>query len=208
LGIPERVTQGWLAAAGFTSSNDRTLVAVLRQVQFVDESDVPTDLWGRYRAGDASALAEGIRQGYAGVYNFYADAHARSADELLNVFKSVAPKLSHETVQKSLQTFRSVVTLADFSGDIQDGHFRVLPLGPGDNEVQDFQGIGGNGAKLAFSQARSRNRGSVPTLGMNLHINLPASEDPSVYRLIFGELRRFLNIEGNEGAVEEERIAF
>lgn len=180
--VPGRVTHSWLASIGFTSSNDRTLMAVLRQVMFVDSSDVPTELWKRYRASDRTALAEGVRSGFESVYDVYADAHQRSNQELTNVFKAKATSLGNDTVAKVLATFRALCSLAEFEGEsVIDAEFKELPRGgrnPRHTEPGADQGTEGFLA--------------VP-VGFNLHIHLPADGDRQTYRVIFEELRATLS---------------
>lgn len=79
VGVPPKVTVQWLKTIGFTSSNDKTLIGVLKQAELIDASGVPTSTWTAFRGGKhKSVLGDAIRKGYADLYAVYPDAHCRS----------------------------------------------------------------------------------------------------------------------------------
>ena len=113
-GVPINATYKWLESIGYRSSNDRSLVRVLKFIDFVDESGKPSDLWIKYRGENhQQVLAEGIRRGYADLFDIYPDAYKRSYEELENFFstKSTAGK---QVIGKTVSTFKSLCDLADF----------------------------------------------------------------------------------------------
>jgi hypothetical protein len=64
VGVPTKVSIAWLKSLGFTSSNDATLIGVLKFIGFVDASGIPTSGWTAYRgANHRVVLGEAIRQG-------------------------------------------------------------------------------------------------------------------------------------------------
>lgn len=123
VGRPDRVTNAWIASLGFQSSNDRTLIPILRQIEFIDEKGVPTRLWDDYRAKGGVVLAEGIRRGYAELFQMYPDANNRTPAEITSFVKANMPKLGEGAVGKVINTFRSLVSLADF-GEVTPGRSR------------------------------------------------------------------------------------
>ncbi|AIG98681.1 hypothetical protein AFULGI_00019300 [Archaeoglobus fulgidus DSM 8774] len=60
-GLPSKVTQKWINSIGFTSSNDPSIIPLLKKLGFIDRSGVPTELWARYRDKDLApkVMAEG-----------------------------------------------------------------------------------------------------------------------------------------------------
>ena len=42
VGVPQKVTVQWLKTVGFKSSNDTSLIGVLKFIGFIDASGVPT----------------------------------------------------------------------------------------------------------------------------------------------------------------------
>ena len=62
VGIPPKVTVQWLKTIGFTSSNDNTLIGVLRLIGLTDPNNIPTAKWTQFRGGDyKSVLGDAIR---------------------------------------------------------------------------------------------------------------------------------------------------
>ena len=114
VGVPTKITTPWLKTIGFTSSNDSTLVGVLRQVGLIDASSVPTPIWTQYRSNRHKAiLGKAIRDGYAELFAVYADAQSRPNSELEDVF-STSSSAGKQTISKTVSTFRSLAENADF----------------------------------------------------------------------------------------------
>jgi len=75
VGIPPKATVQWLKTLGFSSSNDTTLLGVLKFVSLTDSTGVPTAAWTNYRGADyKSVLGDAIRRGYAELFSVYPDA--------------------------------------------------------------------------------------------------------------------------------------
>ena len=49
VGAPPKVSVSWIKTIGFTSSNDPTLIGVLKFVGLIDASNIPTPKWTAYR---------------------------------------------------------------------------------------------------------------------------------------------------------------
>jgi len=119
VGIPPKVTQQWLKTVGFTSSNDPSLIGVLKQVGFIDASGVPTPTWSHYRGAKHKAvLAEAIRKGYADLFAVYGDANQRPNAELDHVF-STSSSAGKQVVAKTVGTFKGLADEADFAASTE-----------------------------------------------------------------------------------------
>lgn len=115
VGIPPRVSGSWLKSLGYTSSNDSSLISVLKFVGLTDQGGVPTSTWSSYRGAQHKAvLGEAIRKGYQELYAVYPDAHARSDTELHHVF-STSSSAGAQAISKTLATFKALVDEAEFS---------------------------------------------------------------------------------------------
>src|SRR3569833_159201 len=89
VGVPPKVTTSRLKTIGFTSSNDSSLVGVLKFVRFIDQSGVPTSIWKRFRgSAHKVVLGDAIRNGYAELIAINPDALLRSNTELSHVFST------------------------------------------------------------------------------------------------------------------------
>ena len=81
-GPPAKFTQAHLKTLGFTSSNDTSLIGVLKFIGFIDSNGIPTPVWNEYRGAKyKQVLASAIRTGYADLFALYPDANARSNTE-------------------------------------------------------------------------------------------------------------------------------
>jgi hypothetical protein len=115
VGVPQKTSVQWLKLVGFTSSNDTSLIGVLRQIGLIDSSSVPTPVWTKYRGNNhKQVLGEAIRQGYAELFAVYADAQSRSNTELEHVF-STSSSAGKQVIAKTVSTFRALVENAEFS---------------------------------------------------------------------------------------------
>ena len=181
VGVPPKATQGWLAGIGFTSTNDRPLLSIMKQIGFVDGTGAPTRAWDGFRGGNRRILGQAIRHGYAAFYATYPDAHARSNLELANIVKSTAPKLGRDAVSRVIATFRVLASAADFGGN------GTAPAAP--------SVVGADGASPALPQspgATGRGRGQGVTINVNVQVTLPATTDGTVYDKLFAAMRQHL----------------
>jgi hypothetical protein len=114
VGVPPKVAEAWLKTLGFKSTNDRTLIGVLKFIGLVDQTGIPTARWNAYRgAHHRTVLGEAVRNGYADLYAVYPDAHTRSNTDLQHVF-STSSSAGQQVVVKTVQTFKALVEEADF----------------------------------------------------------------------------------------------
>ncbi|MES0879660.1 DUF5343 domain-containing protein [Roseibium sp. SCP14] len=125
VGVPPKVTNAWLKTIGFKSSNDSTLIGILKVAGLVDSSGVPTERWSKYRGARGKiVLGEGIRQGYGDLYAVYPDAHSRSNTELEHVFSS-SSKAGKQAIQKAVSTFKKLAAEADFENTIVENDTHI-----------------------------------------------------------------------------------
>ncbi|WP_449369993.1 DUF5343 domain-containing protein [Thiomonas sp.] len=111
---PPKATVQWLKTIGFTSSNDASLLGVLKAVALVDATGVPTSAWTSYRgAHHKKVLGDAVRQGYAELFAVYPDAWQRSTTDLEHVF-STSSSAGKQVIAKTVSTFKAVCELAEF----------------------------------------------------------------------------------------------
>ncbi len=115
VGVPQKATVQWLKTLGFSSSNDASLIGVLKFIGFVDQTGVPTPKWADYRGANyRKVLGKAIREGYADLFAVYPDAWQRSQTDLEHVF-STSSTGGRQVVLKTASTFKSLAELAEFS---------------------------------------------------------------------------------------------
>lgn len=129
VGVPPKATSQWLRTIGYTSSNDASLLGVLKFIGFIDASGVPTSRWSQYRgANHKKVLGEAVRQGYAELFAVYPDAWQRSTGDLEHVF-STSSSGGRQVIGKTVGTFKALADAAEFSpvSEQTDLH---MPSGP------------------------------------------------------------------------------
>src|SRR5690348_14695909 len=83
MGVPPKASVEWLKSIGFKSSNDPSMLRVLKGIGLTADDGTPTHPWREYRGGDHKAvLARCIRSGYADLVQTYPDAQTRGNDAL------------------------------------------------------------------------------------------------------------------------------
>jgi len=180
VGIPPKVTHAWLKTIGFTSSNDSTLMGVLRVAGLIDSSGVPTARWSQFRgARGKEVLGEGIRQGYSELYAVYPDAHARSNFDLENVFSS-SSKAGKQAIQKAVSTFKNLAAEAEFKYHAAeaDTHFESETLHAPAVDLK--------------SAAKFASNSSAPSLHIDIQVHVSAEASPEQVDQIFASMAKHL----------------
>jgi hypothetical protein len=129
VGTPQKATVQWLKTVGFTSSNDSTLLGVLKTVGLVDSSGVPTSIWSSYRGSHhKKVLGDAIRTGYAELFAVYPDAWQTANGDLEHVF-STSSSAGKQVIQKTVGTFKALCECAEF-GSVEQQPSPVVHTGP------------------------------------------------------------------------------
>lgn len=180
VGIPPKVTVQWLKTIGFTSSNDNTLIGVLKFIGLIDSSSVPTPRWTELRGNNyKSVLGEGVREGYADLFAVYPDAHRRSQTDLDHVF-STSSTGGKQVISKTIATFKALADEAEFSNDEPtDLHAAAGPL---HTPVASRP----TGSPSQFAKA------SVPALHVDIQIHISPEASTAQIEQIFGSMAKHL----------------
>lgn len=183
VGVPPRVTNDWLRSVGFTSSNDRSLRSVLRQIEFIDSSDEPTPAWRQYRGAESKkVLGRAIREGYSDLYSLYPDAHERSAQELADWF-STKSDAGQQAISKAVATFKNLAAEAEFGSE---------PSAVAEGESPPASVAKAAPAAPMEAVHRQVRAGSGATININVQLTLPETTDEAVYEAFFRAMREHL----------------
>lgn len=180
VGVPPKATVSWLKTIGFTSSNDASLLGVLKVAGLVDSNGIPSDRWGPFRGGSGKAvLGDGIRQGYAELYAVYPDAHARSNTELEHVFSS-SSKAGKQAISKAVSTFKNLAAEAEFVSGLGGGetHFAAETLNA---PVADLK-----------AAAEAGDRSSAPSLHIDVQVHVSSEASAEQIDQIFASMAKHL----------------
>jgi len=183
-GVPAKVTQQYLATVGFKSTNDLTLIPILKTIHFLDASGAPTQQWRDYRntTRARSVLGSAIRASYSDLFAVYPDADRRDAEALRNFFGSHTD-LSGSTLDLAVRTFRTLCADAEFpSGD--------QPASLPHAEVPSAESPR-RGAPDAVP-VQIKHAPVLQSVNLNIQLQLPATDDASVYEKLFAAMRKHL----------------
>lgn len=177
-GVPPRFSYEFLKQLGFASSNDRSVIPVMKALRFLDDNSVPTDRYNRYRDPSLSGavMAEALRDAYADLFTVKADAQTMNAASLQGAFKRITGK-GDAVAKKMASTFRALTSLADWDAKPP-------------SEPIDGDGAAGEGeADSGERDVLGGRAGAELNLRHDIHIHLPVTTDVKVYDAVFRSLR-------------------
>ena len=184
---PPRFTQKFLEGLGFPSTNDRTMINVLKALGFLDDSGVPTSRYHQYldQTQSAIVLAQGIREAYADLFRVNINANSMNATDVKNKMKTLSEgQFTDRVLTQMAGTFTTLVKHADFNG---------TPSGGG--RVDDEQDHVDQIEDEKEERQKDRKNGGKTRIGdlvYSVNIVLPESRDPAVYDALFKALREHL----------------
>jgi hypothetical protein len=173
LGIPPKVNQAYLPTIGFKSANDRYLVGVSKSLGFVDTAGKPTTKWRDFKDKTKApkVMADAIKTTYADLYSTYPDADKKDDDTLQNYFASTSG-VADSVGRLMVRTFKNLCEFADFEAVAVEEHV-TTPTAPAVEKVVEIP------------------PGVQPfTLNINIQLQLPATEDATIYEALFSALKK------------------
>lgn len=190
---PEKLALRFVEELGFTSTNDRLFIPLLKAMGFLDEGGKPT---ARYHAflDDTEwkrVLADGIREAYSDLFRVNRNAHSLSREQLAGKIKSLTEgKVSPVVLGNTTKTFLELVKLADFSEVTEEAE----PLPPVADQSEDEPSVISSARSAASRGGRPRDEdvGSNTNLVYRIEIVLPAVRDQAIYDAIFRSAKEHL----------------
>ena len=115
-GVPESFNLDFLKDLGFTSSNDRSLIKVLKYLGMLDPSGRPQQSYRQFvdHTQSKAVLATRLKAAYDDLYLSDRDAHSKTAEALKGWFKTKTGE-GDAVAKKIATTFKSLAQYADFS---------------------------------------------------------------------------------------------
>ncbi len=182
--VPESFTQSFLAETlGLKSSGDRSLIALLKALGFVDSSGRPTARYATLKNEKIAGIevARGVREGYEALFNANENAHKLEGQELKGLVAQVAGS-DTGTTSKIVGTFRALLGVADF--DSAEQLKEEIPATI--SETEQKAGIEEKAAAAALSSVGTMR----PDFHYNIQIHLPANGSEETYINIFNAVRK------------------
>lgn len=194
---PERFSLKFLENLGFTSTNDRLFIGILKDLGFLNRDGAPQQRYFDFldRSQSKRVLAEGIRDAFSDLYAINTRAHEFSVDDAKNKLRTLyAGKKTDLVISNIAKTFKALVDYADFSSSpatkvAQSEGPPVKETAPGPATTPVLPA-----ATPPQASETSRHHRPLNVAGLQYHINivLPESRDQSVYDAIFRSLREHL----------------
>ena len=183
---PDKFTTKFMADLGFTSSNDRQFVNVLKAIVFLDDSGTPTERYFKFldQSFSKQMVAEGIREAYEDLFALNTSAHKLTKAEVEGKFKTLTNgSKENATIGYMASTFLNLCGYADWS-DAQSSTIQI--------KSSNTDTAQNNNTEIPNSiPVLSSERGRID-LNYDIHIHLPATRDQAVYDALFASLAKHI----------------
>lgn len=176
---PDKFTTQHLKDWGYTSSNYRAVIPLLKALGFLSADGTPTSRYLEYRntAQSRRIMADGMRDAYGDLFTIKSKPTPSDRELIEGKFKSTH-NATPNTAKLMAATFYALLDLADFSQKPAQ-KVETKPAEPDSTIV----------APPNESTSKGHNR---PSLHYNIQIHLPATKDIEVFNAIFKSLKEHL----------------
>jgi uncharacterized protein DUF5343 len=184
---PERFSVKFLENLGFTSTNDRLFIGILKDLGFLNRDGAPQPRYFEFldESRSRQKVAEGVREAFADLFAINTKANELNADEAKNKLRTLyAGQKTDLVIGNIAKTFRALCDYADFSAPVAMREVAAIPeeSTPERDQVQQP------------TPHPSTAQGKIVISGLQYHVNivLPDTRDQAVYDAIFKSLREHL----------------
>ena len=192
---PEKITLRFIEELGFTSTNDRLFIPLLKALKFADDAGKPT---ARYHAflDDTqwkAVLAAGVRDAYSDLFRVNRQAHTMSREQLAGKIKSLSEgKATPSILTNTVKTFLELVKLSDFSSAMSVARADEPPNNGQSPEEPPPPPDDAPAVTRSGDDGHRDGSAGTPALVYRIEIVLPAVRDQAVYDAIFQSAKRHL----------------
>lgn len=178
---PDQLSHQLLKDWGFSSSNDRKFVQLLKALGFLSPDGKPTSRYHDYRDPSRSekVMGEALREAYEDIFLIKSTPTKDDSGTIQGKFKSYH-NVTKNVAKLMTSTFLALVALADLS-------IKTKPKKESQKSEEKKKD------KAAPDVIPSRETlPTAPGLHYNIQIHLPATKDIEVYNAIFKSLKEHL----------------
>lgn len=186
---PERFSIKFLENLGFTSTNDRLFVGILKELGFLNADGVPQQRYFDFmdRSQSRSVVAAGIRDAYGDLFAVNTKANELSTTDVKNKLRTLyAGRKTNNVIDRVAKTFAALCEYADFT--------QAAPSPPApakeDSEPEKKEAVHHKKPEAGIQQVGQAI--SLESLQYHINIVLPETRDQGVYDAIFRSLRDHL----------------
>lgn len=182
---PPKFTVDHLKSIGFTSSNDRGIIPILKDLKFLSSDGTPLPRYHQYRDKSQSkaVMAEALREAYEDVFHINERPSTTDRAAIEGLLKS-KHNSNERTAQLQAMTFFALLKLADLDAGHTTPPIPPLiqrPPTPDDDEGHPEE------------ESSSQNKRTLSTeLHYTIQVHLPATKEIEVFNAIFRSLRENL----------------
>jgi hypothetical protein len=184
---PDKFTTEHLKKIGFSSSNDRAVLGVFKDLGFISESGSPTQRYHDYRDTSKSSkiLGEALKDAYAEIFHINEKPTQSDRAAITGLFKSTH-NVSDQVAGFMANTFLTLLNMADISGINKISAKKDTEKSKKEHENYNPE------IPPPLNNGFNSSPTIIPNLRYNIEIHLPASKDIEVYNSIFKSLREHL----------------
>ena len=181
---PDKFTTEHLKKIGFKSSNDYTVIGLLKDIGFLSENGVPTQRYHDYRntAKSKQVLGEALKEAYSEIFHLSEKPSQTDKPAIAGLFKSTH-NVSDQVAGFMANTFLTLLEMADISSSSKAPEKKEK--NKKEEEPDDEKKPPAKGGQTELPPI-------MPNLRYNIEIHLPATKDVEVYNSIFKSLREHL----------------
>ena len=188
--VPPKFTQEFLATTiGLKGTNDRSLIPLLRNLGFLDQSNSPTSTYSLLKSKDrrGGAIAEGIQAAYKPLFAANEEAFELTGEKLKGLIAQVAGT-DDEMTARIASTFSALVKIGDFKAESATMTERKSKR---QKDVEEEEN-GDSDDGVDSDDNKNKKRGSAlrPEFQYVLQIQLPSNGTEETYLNIFNAIRK------------------
>jgi hypothetical protein len=185
---PERFSQDFLGTVlGFTGGSAKPFIPLAKRLTLINSDGTPTELYRRFRGSDdesKAAIAQAIRIGYAPLYKRNEFAHSLDKKRLEGLVREITGLDEGNSVLRAVTgTFEALKKYADFDSSLHPTRLDPEAGGEGESAAE----ISERGAPSAAAVD-----GGPIRFGYTININLPDTNDITVFNAIFKSMKEHL----------------
>lgn len=175
---PATFTHQFLKQLGFSSSNDRAIIPLLKHLGFIAEDGTPSEFYLRLKDNTdwQFVLGERIQTLYKELFHINTEIYKSNDDEIKGAFSRITGK-DENSVNRYTATFKALISLAKFGASPK--------LSESEKSKQKTED------QLSNNVSTNKHLSNID-LCHNIQIHLPATSDVNVYNAIFKSIRENL----------------
>lgn len=184
---PDRFSIKFLEKLGFTSTNDRLFIGILKDLGFLSADGVPEQRYYEFmdRSESKIVLATGIREAFSDLFAVNTNANQLPGTDVKNKLRTLyAGKKTDNVIDRIAKTFSALCEYADFS---KPTSAKKSPKVAKPDKSDEGQSKKAKPAIQTVGEAIS-----LDSLQYHINIVLPDTRDQAVYDAIFRSLGEHL----------------